>query len=419
MFSKKIHFQRIAVFLLIALTCMLAPALAESSSETAAAYVAVTDIEIVPEVFMQDDTGTIKIGITNSGSDSVPISRAEILSADLKVINYQTYDSVGSLGPGNSMEFTFHIQADVKDGMYFPMFYLDFTDAGSLRYPIPIKVDDTPIIVTIVDAPDSFSPDAEDKITLSVSNPRESVINSVTVTPSGEGITTTQSGIFIGTLEPDQEKTVTFEVTAEKPTTLSFDVSYRNGANQHHSTLSLPVTIGDRRVAAELVVNNVEVVRSGSTTTIGGDVTNAGLEDAKSVLVTVGSPAEPTDPNPIYVIGALEPDDFSSFEVTCAIQGDSEIPLIIEYRDEEGKIFEETFKISTLSAGQVQQDSEIQNGPPSANRPGGMMGFGSGVRNIPIIEIAVVVIVLIGVLVAWRKGVLEGLYSKIRKRDKS
>jgi len=419
MSSHAIKLQRIAVLLLIAMACMLAPALAESSSVAAAANVAVTEIGIVPEVFMQDDTGTVKIGIKNSGSDSVSISRAEILSEDLEVINYQTYDSVGSLGPGNSMEFTFQIRADAKDGMYFPMFYLDFTDAGSLRYPIPIKVDDTPIIVTIIDAPDSFSPDSKDEITLSVSNPRESVINSVTVTPGGEGITTTQSGIFIGKLEPDQEKAVTFEVTAEKPTTLSFDVSYRNGANQHHSMLTLPVKIGDRKVAAELVVNNVEVMQSGSSITIGGDVTNAGLEDAKSVMVTVGSPAEPQDPNPVYVIGALEPDDFSSFEVTCTIHGtSSSIPLIIEYRDEDGTIFEETFEISSRSTVQAQEGSGIQSGPPSGNMPGGMMGFGSGLRNIPVLEIAVIVIVAIGALVAWRKGVLTGIYSRIRNRGK-
>lgn len=418
MFLNNTSFQRIAVLLLIAMACMLAPALAESSSVAAAANVAVTEIGIDPEVLMQDDTGTVKIGIKNSGSDSVSISRAEILSEDLEVINYQTYDSVGSLGPGNSMEFTFQIRADAKDGMYFPMFYLDFTNAGSLRYPIPVKVDDTPIIVTIIDAPDSFSPDTEDEITLSVSNPRESVINGVTVTPRGEGITTTQSGIFIGTLEPDQEKTVVFDVTTTKPTTLSFDVSYRNGVNQHHSTLALPVTIGDRKVAAELVVNNVEVGQSASGTTISGDITNAGLKDAKSVMVTVGDPAQPVDPNPVYVIGALEPDDFSSFEVTCTIQGASEIPLIIEYRDEDGKIFEEEFPISSSSQGQVSQEPGIRNSPSAGNRPGGMMGFGSGLGSIPFLEIGVVLVVTIGVLFAWRKGILARILNRIRNRGR-
>ncbi|HUU76389.1 MAG TPA: hypothetical protein VMW63_09940 [Methanoregulaceae archaeon] len=418
MFANKISFQRIAVFLLIAMSCTMTAALAAGSSETTAANVAVTKIEIVPEVFMQDDTGTVKISITNSGSDSVSISRAEILSPDLKVINYQTYDSVGSLGPGNSMEFTFHIQADVPDGIYFPMFYLDFTDAGSLRYPLPIKVDDTPIIVTVMDAPDSFSPDTDDEIMLSVSNPRESVINSVTVTPSGDGIRTTQSGIFVGTLGPDQEKMVTFEVTADQPTTLFFDISYRNGANQHHSTLTLPVTIGDRKVAAELVVNNVEVMQGISGVTISGDVTNAGLEDAKSVMVTVGEPARPVDPNPVYVIGALEPDDFSSFEVTCTVQGTSTIPLLIEYRDEDGKIFEETFQISARATGQASQMPAGQSVPSSGNRPRGMFGsFGSGLGNIPVIEIALAIIIAVGALIAWRKGMFGKLRDHLKDRS--
>lgn len=94
MSSQRIKLQRIVGTHFIAMACMMAPALAESSGVAAAADVAVTDIQIVPEVLMQEDSGTVKIGITNSGSDSVSISRAEILSGDLQVINYQTYDSV-------------------------------------------------------------------------------------------------------------------------------------------------------------------------------------------------------------------------------------------------------------------------------------------------------------------------------------
>jgi len=94
MSSQRIKLQRIVGTHFIAMACMMAPALAESSGVAAAADVAVTDIQIVPEVLMQEDSGTVRIGITNSGSDSVSISRAEILSGDLQVINYQTYDSV-------------------------------------------------------------------------------------------------------------------------------------------------------------------------------------------------------------------------------------------------------------------------------------------------------------------------------------
>ena len=153
--------------------------------------------------------------------------------------------------------------------------------------------------------------------------------------------------------------------------------------------------------------------------TIGGDVTNAGLKDAKSVTVTVGEPARAVDPDPIYVIGALEPDDFSSFEITCMAPGLPKIPLVVSYRDEEGKTFQETFEISAQTFGNttIGGSQSGSQGPPSMqDRPGGggigIMGFGSGISKIPVIPILVIILAVIAGVVAWRKGYLE----KIRER---
>ena len=245
-------------------------------------------------------------------------------------------------------------------------------------------------------------------------------MNSVTIIPSGQGITSSQSAIFIGTLKPDEEKQVTFGITPDRSTDLVFDISYRNGPNQHHDTLTLPVKMGDRKVAAELVVNSIEVTGGGASMTISGDVTNAGLKDAKSVTVTVGEPARPVDPDPIYVIGALEPDDFSSFEITCMAQGASKIPLVVSYRDEEGKTYQETFEVSSGSVGNSTGagSSSSAQGPPSMNGPpggGGMMGFGSGISKIPVIPIVVIILACIAGIVAWRKGYLARLRERFRK----
>jgi hypothetical protein len=407
--------------LVIASTSCIFPALAASSAENAASYVAVTKVTVEPEAFMPDDKGTITVDILNSGTVPVAIYRAEILSPDVRVLNYQTYDSVGSIGPGNTMQFTFHIQPTVGDGMYFPMFYLDYTDAGSLRYPVPLKVKSTPLSVSVVDSPDSFSAGSKDRVTLSVSNPRENSVNSVTVTPSGKGITTTQSSSFLGSLQPDETKTATFEVIASEATDLAFDVSYRNGLNVHHTVLTIPVTIGERNTAAEMVVNNVEVSQSGTSVTVSGDVTNAGLEDAKAIKVTVGDPGKPVNPNPVYVIGALEPDDFSSFEVTFTVQGASSVPLIIQYRDPDGKVFEERVEVSLRNTVMPQSGAAagapqgIQSG--NTRRNGGMFGFGSGIGQVPVTEIAVIIVACIAVAVAWRKGYLSQAVERVRKRE--
>ncbi|MCE5298980.1 MAG: hypothetical protein MUE45_06160 [Methanoregulaceae archaeon] len=396
---------------------------AETTSEASTeAQVAITNVSLDPAIFMQDDQGTLTVRIANSGTSPVAIDRVELLSEELKVVNYQTYDKVGTLGEGNSLSFTFVLEADGKDGTFFPIFYVDFTNAGSMRYPVPVKVDDTTIMVSVINSPDTFSAGEEDEITLSVSNPRDNEVNSVTIIPGGQGITSSQTALFIGTLKPDEEKQVTFGITPKQATELVFTISYRNGPNQHYETLTLPVKIGDRKVAAEIVVNGIEVTGGGSSMTISGDVTNAGLKDAKSVTVTVSEPAKPVDPDPIYVIGALEPDDFSSFEITCTAQGASEIPLVVSYRDEEGKTYQETFKISARTNGNstVSGSSQLQPGAPSTNgRQGGgglgIMGFGSGLSKVPIVPILVIILAGIVGIVAWRKGYLNRIRERFRK----
>ena len=153
-----------------------------------------------------------------------------------------------------------------------------------------------------------------------------------------------------------------------------------------------------------------------------GDVTNAGLEVANSVVLAAGQGAVPVTPYREYVVGSLQPDDFSSFEVTCVAPGTSKIPLVVSYRDEDGKTFKQTFEISTQTYG----NSTVSGSAPGAKAPQsmqsrrgggfGLMGFGSGINKIPVIPIVVLIIAIIGGTVAWRKGYLDRLLDKIRER---
>jgi hypothetical protein len=404
-------------------------AAADTASATQAsspeAQIAVTGVTVSPEVFMHGDTGTVTVEIKNTGESDVAISRAKLFTNGIAVVNDKTYDSVGTIGPGNTLSFTFTVKAGVPDGIYYPTFYLDFRDGGSLRYSVPVKVESTEIQVSIADAPDSFPANSKDTITLSIGNPRENTVNGVTVTFQGDGIKSTQSAVFLGTLAPDAEKNASIELVATQATDLTVDVAYRNGINEHHTTLTIPVEVGSRQVQPEPVVNNVEVTRSGSAITLTGDVTNAGLKDAYSVLVTVGSPATATDPYPVYVVGALEPDDFSSFEVSCTAGGATSVPLVIQYKDEDGTMFEETVSISLASAGQAATgNTDIQSMPAgsggfSARGGGGIFGsFGTGFDRIPILEIVLVIIGGTGLIVAWRRGYLGKIRDRIRDRSR-
>ncbi|MDI6867602.1 CARDB domain-containing protein [Methanoculleus sp.] len=405
--------------ILLLLSLLVGVAAAETSS---AEQIAVTSVALDPGTLMRGDTGTVTVEIQNTGDSGVAISRAELYSRGVVVVNDRTYDSVGTLGPGNTISFTFTVRADTEDGIYYPLFYLDLRDGGSVRYSIPVTIESTAIQVNVIDAPETFPANSEDTIVLSVGNPRGTSVSGVTITPSGEGVRTTETAVFLGALAPDEEKTATFSVVASQSTELTFDLSYRNGINEHHTTLTIPIEIGDRVVEPDMVVNNIEITQSGSTITLTGDVTNAGLKDAYAVKVTVDDPATATDPYPVYVVGGLEPDDFSSFEVTCTVpQGTSSIPLFVQYRDEDGKTYSTTVTVSLSSSGLT-----LQSGTGSEN-PGGMSGapgrggmgmtgsFGSGFEKMPVTEIVLVVVVIAAGIVVWRKGYVGKIRARFRR----
>jgi hypothetical protein len=387
------------------------------SGVTAAAIggVMAKDISIEPKVLFSGDKGLISVNVMNSGSESVTIDRAELISSDLLIENYGLYDSIVSIGPGNSMLFTYTVLADVEDGVYYPRFYLGFHDGGSYYTSIPIKVESTELSVSVIDVPDSFSQDKKATIQLQIGNPRENTLNGITVTPKGDGIETTQKSAFVGNLSSDKSTVVSFDVIPHKASILNITVDYRNGINPHTSTITIPIEFSEDKTRAEIVVNNIEVASTGSGYMLTGDVANAGLEDAKSVLVTVGAPAKPINPNPEYVIGALEPDDFSSFELTFTAQGAPTVPLIVKYKDIEGNRYEETLDIVLNSPYSSGRSSQGQNDQPQSPRGGMFGGFGGGLSRVPLTEILIGLIAIVVVIIAWRKGLFRMIKNRIRR----
>lgn len=421
---------KIFVLCLILITGLIGPVAAadiasDSGSTDSDIQISVTDITIDPEVFIQGDTGTITIEVTNSGDTGVAISSADLTSNDFGVLNDQTYDSVGTLGAGLSMSLTFTVKADCADGIYYLKFYMDYRDSGCFRYYIPVQVESSGVVISVVDAPDAYTAGKTDSITLLIGNIRENTVNGVTVSAEGNGVTTNQTVGFIGTLDSDGSSNIGFEITPSEETDLTFTVSYRNGINNHYTALTIPLVFGEEKIRPEPVVNNIEIVSSGGTYTVTGDITNAGLDNAYSIVVTVDSPAEGVDPLPLDVVGALEPDDFSSFEVTFTAQGSTSIPLLITYKDEDGNSYEKTIRISlnSNSSSTVPGDDSSDSGSTNSDTSSMMMqgpgggstgrsSFGSGLNSIPIVEIVVVIIAGVVAVIAWRKG----YFTKIRAR---
>ena len=363
------------------------PALAQLTPAEEASQLAITSYTVEPEVFMYGDTGTIKVVVTNTGDAPIAISRVKLYSNDLSVYDDGNYDSVGTIGTGNSLAFTFTVVADTTDGIYYPFFYVDLRDAGSVRYRIPVTVDSTGLTASVTDKPDVFSPDKKEMIAILVGNPRENTVNAVEVVPVKDGFISVQTASFIGTLVPDEAAEATFEVTPVEETVMTFAFRYRNGINDHETLVEVPVTFGEDKKRAEIVLNNIAVEATGATYMVTGDVTNAGLEEAKSVVVTVAEPGIPVDPYRSYVVGALAPDDFAGFEVTFDAKPGEDVPLVAIYKDVDGNLYEDRIILTT--ADQVAD-----------SRPG------SG-SEMPLLWIGLVIVVIavVGgvIFYSWKK----------------
>lgn len=390
-----------------------------STSDTAFTQVVVSKITVDPSVMMVGDKGTITVTVLNTGTESVPAARATLYTDGISLLNTGTYDTLTNLGPGNSKDFSFQVQATGTGGLYQPRFYLDFQGAGSLSSYIPLQIDNSGLQVSVSSVPNFFATGRDDQITLRVGNPRDDNLTGITITPNGEGIRTIQSNYFVGDLGPGETTQVVFDVIPSQETNLTFHTTYRNGINIHTTDTVVPILIDNSRRSADLVINNVKLTSSGGSSQLDGDITNGGLDDAKSVVVSVQSPATPVDPYPSYVIGTLAVDDFSSFTLTYSAQALTSVPILVQWKDSDGNSYQNTININLRTAatlGETTGSTGSQAAGAARGGGGGPLGFFGGGRGgqLPITEIIIVIVIAIAGIVAWRKGV----FSKILKRGK-
>lgn len=350
---KKTAFIIILALLFLAAT----PASAAADSGTAASHISVVSYETDPGVFMPGDIGTVKITVKNTGTSSVDIKRATLITKEFILQNDQTYAIVGSIGPDVTKEFTFTLKAK-GDGIYYPRFYLDFAGGGSLSYPVMVKVQSAPLKLSVINKPDVFQKDVKASIKIVAGNPRENAVSGIIIKPVSDIATFTQTSYFVGELLPNGQSEIIFEAAPESEGEIKFIAEYRNGINSHETEISVPVIFGEDKKSANPVVNNIELTSTMKGYHITGDVTNAGLKNAKSVVVTTDSPAVPIEPNRLYVIGELEPDDFSGFDVDFTADDAESVPLLILYKDEDGNDYTKTIDIKVRDGPSALKDEK-------------------------------------------------------------
>jgi hypothetical protein len=393
----------------------------------------VTSVKLDPEVFFPYETGTVTVTLTNSGNQTVTLSQPDILETHIAVTNKGSYNTNVRLGPGSQMTYSFRVVLSGEDGTYFPVFTVSTVEAGSISYPFDLEADSKELEATIVDRPDNFVVGKKDNINLSLVNSRNGALTDITITPSGNGSTVSPRQKFIASLPAGSSQTVPFQVTPDRASDLTFHITYHNGNNDHVIDAVLPLNIGEDKLAAVPIVNNIVLTPSGSSYKLTGDVNNAGITDAKSMVLTVLSPAKPVEPYADYAVGSLASDDFSSFTLTFMGTDLSNVPLQIRWKDADGNSFSTVknldLRYSSGSSGTVTGSSGSSSssgttgsatartsagGPPGG---GSIFGFGGSSRGgglssfYPVIALGIIIIVGI-VLYIKRKWLVSKLKRK-------
>jgi hypothetical protein len=340
-----------------------------------------------PPVLMSGDTGTLAIEVANTGTAPVQASRASLSPDGPVTVEDSPYETVGEIGAGNRMTFTFQVRAGAPDGTAYPVFTIAVPDGRGVRYPVPVRVDSTPPSVAFAQKPDVITAGSGAQVTLSVGNPRQNPLSGVMVTPQGQAFTATPSSIFIGALAPNAQATASFNLTPDRNATIGFEVVYYNGPNRHATSLDLPVGFGESKLSADLILSNFVVELTSGVYKLTGDVNNAGLSEARSVVIEPGAGVTPADPYPRYVIGSLAPDDFASFELEFRAENRTTVPLVISYKDAAGNPFEQRTEASL-----------------ALNQTAGSSGTG-GSLPLELILLALVIAAGVGYLIyrSWRR----------------
>ena len=336
-----------AIAFLLVLAIPGATAYVTPDSIVAGGNVYISNVTYDPGTFFTGDSGTAMFSVTNGNANqSIVANHASFGDDDFRLTS-GTYDTSSNIGPLQTRTYVFSVISNSGDGIYYPTFSLSLRDADSLYYQGMVRVDNTPLVATVLAEPDSFTQAKKDTISVQLANPRKNDVKNVILCVSGDpGADLLPSTQFIGKLASGTSTLVNFSVTPDQETTLNLTVKYDNGDNHHSTGLLIPVTFSRDKKSADPIMSNIEAKTDSGTIHVTGDVTNAGLTVANAVTVTALSPAVPQDPYKYYVIGALKPDDFGSFEVTFSSANTTSVPIQLSYKDTDGNIVTSTTNVT-------------------------------------------------------------------------
>jgi hypothetical protein len=359
----------VLVAMMIALLSIIVPP-ASADSPT----VTITNYSVSPGVLLPNGLGTITITVENTAASATISERTGPLTPDnsgttrttdinvnienihlesngIKVLTAD-FDRVGELGPGQSTQISFSIQAPAKSAMYYPEVWIDTTGGRSVRYPIPVNVNTAVGIqkqaILILDSSLTGSQNPGDEIPVSVTviNSGEMPADDVTVKIENVSSTVAPKNTdlyHLGGLGARERKTFDLLLLSDKNTDaglVKVPITIRyNAIDGTPMTQSTGIDVMFKGVA-ELGFVSVDTNPSRLTENTPFDLTvrieNTGTGEAKQVSAKVNLPAEGTKE---AFIGKIKPgnDAPAIFLLEGMKGGTYPYNLTISYTDDMGQ----------------------------------------------------------------------------------
>jgi hypothetical protein len=336
--------------------------------------VTISDYKVSPAVMMPDSMGTITITVKNTAQTSSISEKSGQLSTDvyavvktsdtnvnienvkleghgIKVLS-SDFDRVGAVGPGQSLPFTFSIQAPQSSGIYYPEVWIDVTGGKSVKYPIPVNVNTALGIqkgaILIMDSTltGSQNPGEEIPVTVTVKNSGEMLADEVTLKIENVSATVAPKNTdfyHLGSIPAGEMKTVNLVLLSDKntpsgltkiPVTIQYNAL--DGTAQTQVTSIDVLFKGQAELGFVTVDTNPARLTEGTPFDLTIRIENTGTGEAKQVSATVDLPVEGKKE---AFIGKIKPgnDAPAIFLLEGAKAGNIPYLLTINYTDDMGE----------------------------------------------------------------------------------
>lgn len=353
--------------ILVAVAMLVVPATAADSPT-----VMVTEYRVNPSIMMPDSAGTISIIVKNTANSAtikensgfytneftttkvtdinVNIEKVQLFGNGVKLIS-KDFERVGEIGPGQSLPFTFTIQAPSKSGMYYPEVWIATSGGRSTRYPIPVNVNTSvgvqkqAIMILESRFPDTVNPGDEIPVTLTVRNSGETLADEVTLRIDNVSsmIAPKNTALYhIGEVKGNDQKSVDLVLLSDKktepgliriPVTLQY--VWLDGTPYTESSSIDVIMKGKAELGFVSVDTSPRRVTANQPFDITIRIENTGTGEAKQVSATVDLPMTGTKQS---FIGKIKPgnDAPAIFTLDGAAGGTYDYTTSITYTDDLG-----------------------------------------------------------------------------------